>query len=296
MIAAEVCMIVADSLIRVVSRPVPYRVILLRKFLRKWPIGCYRARLNAGAIHRPDYGWCVYHAATEAKALGHRAITVIEFGVAGGNGLLYLCENSRQIAKEVGIEIRVVGFDSGAGLPPSTDPRDVLYAWPAGSFQMDRAALERRIGNQARLVLGNVSETVAAWEPDPDAPLGAVLFDLDYFTSTVSALRILTKTNTLPRVWCYFDDICAGPEEAASEGLGEREAIRLFNLAPARSVMNDRVTQAFCFKGKMPEPWHQQIFLYHRVNHPDYCRCLTADRDQLKLRGVPVRGGQYSRA
>ena len=183
----------ADTVIRHTSRTVPYRVLLLRNFLRQWPIGSYRARLNAGAVHRPNYGWCVFHAATLAKALGHKAITVIEFGVAGGNGLVCLCENSRQIEKEVGIEIRVVGFDAGSGLPASTDYRDFLYAWPAGSFVMDRAALERRIGDQAKLVLGDVSNSVGNWQPDPDAPLGAVMFDLDYFTSTANALPILSK-------------------------------------------------------------------------------------------------------
>jgi hypothetical protein len=277
-------MSLTDRLTNYASRPVSYRLLLFRNLLRRWHFGSYKARLNAGAIHRPNYGWCVYHAATQAKALGHKAVTVIEFGVAGGNGLLCLCDNSRQIAKEVGIEIRVVGFDSGSGLPASTDRRDILYAWPAGSFRMDRAALERRIGNQAQLVLGNVSETVGAWQPDPQAPLAAVLFDLDYFTSTVSALPVLTKENALPRVWCYFDDICSGPEEAATEGLGEREAIRLFNLSPERETLNDRVSQAYTFKGRIPEPWHQQIYLYHRFSHPDYNRCLTANRDQLQLR------------
>jgi hypothetical protein len=232
------------------SRPVSYRLLILRNLLR----------LNAGATHRPHYGWCVYHAATQAKAVAPKAVTVIELGVAGGNGLHCLCDNSRQIARKVAIEIRVVGFDSGSGLPASTGRRDILYAWPAGSFQIDRAALERRMGNQTQFVFGNILETVGAWQPNPQTPLAAVLFDLDYFTSTVNALPVLTKANALPRVWCYFDDICSGPEEAATEGVGEREAIRIFNLSPEREALNDRVSKAYSFKGHMPEPWHQQIY------------------------------------
>jgi hypothetical protein len=279
-------MSLTDRLINFATKPVSYRQLFLRNLLRQWHIGSYKARLHAGGVHRPNYGWCTYYAAALAKALGHKAVTVVEMGVAGGNGLVCLCDNRRQIEKELGIEILVAGFDTGSGLPASTDYRDFLYAWPAGSFVMDRGALERRIGDQAKLVLGDVATSVANWQPDPQAPLGAVMFDLDYFSSTVNALPILTKENSLPRVWCYFDDVCTGPEEVTTEGLGEHEAIRLFNLAPERERLKDHVSRAYSFKGRMPEPWHQHIYIYHRFNHPDYNVCITANRDQLNLRNA----------
>ena len=278
-------MSLTDRLIDYTTRPVSYRVVTLRNLLRRWPVGSYKARLDANAVARPNYGWCAYHAAVEARALGHKAVTVVEMGVAGGNGLVCLCDHRRQIEKALGIEILVAGFDTGAGLPASTDARDLLYSWPAGSFVMDREALERRIGNQAQLVLGDVATSVSNWQPDPQAPLGAVMFDLDYFSSTTNALPILTKENTLPRVWCYFDDVCTGPDEASTERLGEREAIRLFNLSPDRQRLNDHVAQTFSFKGKVSEHWHQQIYVYHRLNHPAYNVCLSANREQLRLQG-----------
>ena len=151
-----------DRLISLVSRPVPLRTLLLRKILRSFPVGSYEARLRADAVDRPNYGWCVYFAARQAKALGYKAITVIEFGVAGGHGLACLCKHKKAIQKALGIEILVFGFDTGSGLPASKEPRDVLYCWPEGSFVMDRPALEKRIGNDAHLVLGDVSGTVAA--------------------------------------------------------------------------------------------------------------------------------------
>ena len=240
--------------------------------------------MRVGGVYRPHYAWCMYYAAAQAKALGHKAMTVIEFGVAGGTGLMRLCRLREDTQKALGIEIILVGFDSGAGLPQSTDPRDTLYAWPAGSFRMDRGALEARIAGQAHLVLGDVAETVILWEPEARAPLGAVMFDLDYFTSTSAALPILTKKNLLPRVWCYFDDVCTGPEEAMTDRLGERAAINQFNDDPERAVHNDYLSRAFTFKGLAPEGWHQQIYLYHRLDHPDYNLCLVgAERDQLKL-------------
>lgn len=274
-----------DRIIQQSLRPVPLRTLLLRKLLRRWPIGSYETRVRAGAVHRPHYGWCLCFAAHQAKLLGYSRVTAVELGVAGGNGLVCMCQHRREIKKELGVEVVVVGFDAGTGLPPSPDPRDVLYFWPAGSFRMDRAALERRIEGQASLIIGNVSETIAQWNPEPDAPLGAVLFDLDLYTSTTAALPLLAKANALPRIWCYFDDVCGGPENMFTDRIGEREAIREFNEGAERAHLNDYLSPAYAFKGMAPEGWHQQIYLYHRLSHPEYNRCLYApgERDQLSL-------------
>jgi hypothetical protein len=253
--------------------------------LRQFPIGSYQARVRAGAVQRPHYGWCLYFAAQQARALGYSKVTAVELGVAGGNGLVCMCRHRREIKKELGVEVVIVGFDAGSGLPPSQDPRDLLYFWPAGSFAMDRSALERRTAGEAALRIGDVSETIPQWNPEPDAPLGAVLFDLDLYTSTSAALALLTKANVLPRIWCYFDDICGGPENMITDRIGEREAIGEFNQKPERVELNDHLSPAYAFKNMTPEAWHQQIYLYHRLSHPQYSQCLYAkgERDQLSL-------------
>jgi len=273
-----------DRIIDIATRPVPLRTLAIRRLLMRWPLGSYRARLYGGAVKRPPYGWCMYHAAIEARALGHKAVTVVELGVAGGNGLVCLLQDRKEIQQALGIEILVAGFDAGTGLPASDDPRDMLYCWPAGSFEMDRPALERRIGAQAELIIGDVRETLGDWSPRPDAPLGAIFFDLDLYSSTMGAFTLLEKTNILPRIWCYFDDICGLSEDATTDRIGEREAIRQFNLDPQRELRNDHLSLAYTFKGAVPEAWHQQIYIYHRMSHPDYNRCLSPTaKHQLPL-------------
>ncbi len=54
-------------------------------------------------------------------------MTVVELGVAGGNGLLSMSEHACTIQQELGVEIIVIGFDAGTGLPESNDPRDLKY-------------------------------------------------------------------------------------------------------------------------------------------------------------------------
>ncbi|AXC13428.1 hypothetical protein ACPOL_4151 [Acidisarcina polymorpha] len=280
-------MTLIDRILDIATRPVPLRTLLLRRLLVRWPVGSYRARLLAGGVNRPPYGWCLYHAALEAKALGHKAMTVVELGVAGGNGLVCLSEHRQFIQRAIGIEVVVAGFDGGNGLPASQDPRDLLYCWPAGSFEMDRAALERRIAGRAELIIGDVRTTLGGWNPRPDAPLGAVLFDLDLYSSTMGGFTLLEKANVLPRIWCYFDDICGYSADATTDRVGEREAVRQFNLAPERDIHKDHLSLAYTFKGMVPEAWHQHIYLYHRVSHPDYNRCLsTIDDHQLPLDAV----------
>jgi len=275
-----------DTMIKYGSRPVPLRTMVLRRLLSRWPVGSYEARLLAGAVMRPHYGWCMYHAAVEAKALGYSAVTVIELGVAGGNGLICLCQHRKEIEEALGVEVLVVGFDRETGLPESTDSRDLPYFWPSGSFKMDRSALEMRLAGRAELILGDISRTSESWNARPDAPLGAVLFDLDLYTSTTAALAFLTKQYVLPRVWCYFDDICGGPENAITDSIGEREAIKHFNQNSERRLLNDHLSPAYAFSSMTPESWHQQVYLYHRLNHPDYNKCKYApgERDQLGLR------------
>lgn len=120
----------ADRIVDLTTRPVPLRTLIFRKLFERYPIGSYTTRLNSGAIDRPHYGLCMLNAALEAKALGHKAMTVVEMGVAGGNGLLCLCRHRDEIQKELGIEILVVGFDTGAGLPPARMPATCCISGP----------------------------------------------------------------------------------------------------------------------------------------------------------------------
>ncbi|HTX40341.1 MAG TPA: hypothetical protein VMD25_00835 [Acidobacteriaceae bacterium] len=273
----------ADRFVDLATRPVPLRTLFFRKLLQRFPIGSWEARVRAGAVQRPHYAICLRNAAWLAQRLGYRAITVVEFGVAGGSGLVCLCDYAAEVRRAFGVELRVVGFDSGEGLPETHDLRDVHYMWPAGSFEMDSGALKARLKGRAELVLGNVADTVPRWQPAADAPLGAVMFDLDLYSSTRDALQVLTKENVLPRVWCYFDDMTGSQETALTDFIGESAAIREFNDDPARRTMRDNLARARVFKSAAPESWHERIYLYHRLLHPQYDLCLSAEKHQLEL-------------
>src|SRR6266404_6525062 len=80
--------------------------------------GDFRTRERYGLISRPNYLYGMLRASDLAKYFGHKCVTVVEFGVASGAGLLNMVSLAPQISEESGIDFRIVGFDTGRGLPP----------------------------------------------------------------------------------------------------------------------------------------------------------------------------------
>lgn len=228
---------------------------------------------------------CLYYGALQAKRLGYAAMTAVELGVAGGNGILCMSEHASTIQRELGIEIIVTGFDTGSGLPETSDSRDLKYYWNAGAFPMDYQALQARLAGKAELVMGNVADTCSKWSPPSNAPLGFIAFDLDLYSSTMAAFPLLEKDNVLPRIWCYFDDIADQPQSCLTDFLGETAAIKEFNQLPMRKRLQDNLSRARVFADHPTEPWHSKIYIYHRLTHPQY-NISIYDRgslDQLTL-------------
>src|SRR5262245_30259471 len=198
----------------------------IRRLWVRFPLGSVPTRVRYDIWDRPHYAYGVYNAADLALRLGLPWITVIEFGVAGGNGLIALEKISTSIARHLGIRISVFGFDTGQGMPEPTDYRDLPYVWSPGFYRMDRLALERQL-TDAKLLIGNVNETLGSFVAPH--PVGFIAFDLDYYSSTKSAFRVF-DTAHLPRVYCYFDDTIWPETACHNEYTGELCAIREFNM------------------------------------------------------------------
>jgi hypothetical protein len=127
--------------------------------------------------------------------------------------LLNLCILAERVKAATGVQARVVGFDTGQGMPPPVDWRDHPERFGAGDFQMDQALLTARLPPTCRLILGPVAETVPEFVQTgltPAAPLGFVAFDLDYYSSTKQAVPLLTDLDAAKYLFLpvlYFDDI-----------------------------------------------------------------------------------------
>jgi hypothetical protein len=275
------------SLLEIASRlafyPLPLRVLLLRVALRKFGWFSYSTRLALDAVVRPNYGFCLYNAAALAKALGHARISAIEFGVAGGNGLLNIEDHAIEIRKALGIAFEIYGFDLATGLPAPLDYRDMPYMWAEGFYKMDRNLLERRL-KFAKLVIGDVAETCSKFFDTHDpAPIGCVLFDLDYYSSTADAFKVFAGNpeRYLPRVYCYFDDIASGGLRANNSYVGVLRAIDEFNQSNERKKIAK--VSGLSTSRRIPASWNEQIFVLHDFAHPQYSQFIGNPHQDLPL-------------
>ena len=244
---------------------------LVRAFLKKFPLGSFEFRMAFDAFDRPWYAHGIYEAVRLGLMLGLPAISVIEFGVAHGDGLAAMEEIAREIRKKFSFQIEIFGFDSGEGLPGHGDYRDLPYVWRRGLYQMDVAAVRRRLPT-AHLILGDVGETVPKFIQDAAfPPIGFIAFDLDYYTSTTAAFRIFQGPDSqyLPRVLSYFDDIMSGDQQYYCEDVGELLAIREFNETATR---NHRVRPIHGWKRSLllRAEWADAMWMYHRFDHSRY--------------------------
>ena len=200
---------ITDSFTRLAMEP-PLRV-LVRAVLRLFPTSV-STRVQWEISRRPVYLLGVYSAAIEAEREGVGQISVIEFGVAGGSGLVTLQDEAAAVEAATGIGIKVYGFDAGAAGLPSLigDHRDHPDAWRPGDYPMNEALLRSRLTARTSLIIGDVQDTV----PDffqclNPPPVGFVAVDLDLYSSTRAALEMLAAPGRrmLRHVPMYFDDV-----------------------------------------------------------------------------------------
>jgi|GEM_PF-3494785 len=173
-----------------------------------------------------NYAHGTIKAARLAKSRGYDRISVIEFGVAEGKGLIHLGIYAREIQRLFGITIDIFGFDSGHGLLKPRDYRDCPHIWIEGDHKMNIGALQSKLYNE-KLIIGDICDTVKTFFPQCNpAPIGFISIDVDQYKPTVAILDMLLNDNKyfLPIIPMYFDDV-----SDAIEFQGEALAIKEFN-------------------------------------------------------------------
>lgn len=232
-------------------------------------VGSLRSKIYFDLIVRQQHAFAMLNAADKAKAAGLSRVTAVEFGVASGAGLLNICHIAQRIQAETGVGFQVFGFDTGAGMPPALDYRDHPEYYQAGDFPMqDRGALEASLPEFARLIIGDLSETIPAviQTITAECPLAFFCIDVDYYSSTAKCLEICCgdPMQYLPMVDVYVDDIM---NEGHNVWCGELLAIGEFNdkmrmrkIGPHQFIRERRL-----FKRAR---WISHMYTLHVFDHP----------------------------
>ena len=231
-------------------------------------VGSFESKVYFDLVLRNHNAYCLLQAARFAKRCGYSAFTAIEFGVADGAGLMNMAEIARKVTKATGIKIELIGCDTGAGLPPPVDYRDHPDFYRHGGHAMqDFNQLRAKLPAWARLVIGDIAETVTPLlsEIRPDCPLGYVVIDVDYYSSSVACLKVLSGPAELylPEMLLYLDDIGS---PLHNPWQGELLAVDEFNAA---SEMRKVCHYNFLRQSRLLKnaPWIDQVFLLHVLDH-----------------------------
>jgi hypothetical protein len=243
--------------------------------------GSTRARIAFDLVPRQHLAHSLLNMADQARKLGIRKLTSVEFGVAAGAGLLNMCHIAARVTKETGVEFDIVGFDSGTGMPPPRDYRDHPEYFAEGDFQADSAALQKKLPANARLVIGDVARTVPEFVKtlDASAPLAFAAIDVDYYWSTKECLAVFMGPANcyLPVTSVYLDDL---EEQGMNPWAGELLAINEFNdeqrlrkITPANFLRPGRI-----FRNAK---WIDHMFSLHVFDHPL--------RSTARVGGKPVK-------
>lgn len=184
---------------------------LFSRMAVKYLANSIRLKADWDAVARPHYLVGMLGAADQAKSEGINEISVIEFGVAAGGGLLEMQKYAESVERETGITINVYGFDNGQGLPNLCgDYRDHPDQWKAMDYPMNEDFLRSKLTDRTSLFIGNVKDTLSNFVKNiQSSPVGFISFDFDLYSSTMDAFQIflMGEKKMLRRTTIYFDDI-----------------------------------------------------------------------------------------
>ena len=220
---------------------------------------------------RPQYIYGVLRAASHAKVLGIPRISVLEFGVAGGAGLISMERSAERVKAILGVDIDVYGFDTGTGLPKPLDYRDMPNKWCEGYWPSDTEVLRRQLKG-ATLLLGRIRDTIPGFVASRPRPIGFVSIDVETYTSTKEALTLFEANQDLflPRVDCLFR--CAAKLDT-SEFVGERLVISEFNAQHAMRKISPFYSARHYVPGQHSNYgslWPDMLFILHWFDHSLY--------------------------
>ncbi len=231
--------------------------------------GSYRSKIAFDLIIRPHHAYGLLKAADRAKQCGFDQVSIIEFGVASGAGLLNMDKIAARIQQITGVAFKIYGFDSGSGMPPAKDFRDHPDIYQEGDFPMDYKKLTAKLSSNTILKIGNISDTIPDFinKLPNNQPIGFISIDVDYYHSTKDVLTVLNGATEkyLSIVEIYLDDI---ELEQHNIFCGELLAIREFNeenkcrkIEHHSFLENNRILKR--------ANWIKHMFQLHVLDNPE---------------------------
>jgi hypothetical protein len=143
------------------------------------------------------------------------------------------------------------------------------FIWKPGLFAPRKPL--REVLKRATMIVGDIADTAPSFcQARNPAPIGFMSIDVDYYSSSVAALRLLDEAERylLPRVFVYLDDTIGDDHELHGDFTGELAAVHDFNAAhPMRKISR---INGLHWKRRFPSAWNDQMFVAHLFDHSRY--------------------------
>lgn len=221
---------------------------------------------------------------SERDRLPQTRLVLIEFGVASGTGLLNICRIAEKLSSHYGIDYRIIGFDTGTGMPSPVDYRDHPEKYLDGDYEPhDTAALIRSLPPQASIKYGHIAEMVKVLADDltENDVIGFVSIDVDYWSSTKDCFQLFDdkRLKFLPRMPMYLDDVNNIDHHPFA---GELLAVREFNNGHADTKITkmNQLRDWRIFKNAL---WLDQMYWFIDLKHAYFTQAYHSGRDRVKL-------------
>ena len=231
----------------------------------------YFEMVKKGDVPRPHYALGLLMAAHQAKHFNIKKISVIEFGCWNLEGLIDLEQHSVEISKIIDVEFQIYGFTLKEGLPNyKFNKFDRYNEWKQGDFKFSAHRNLKKL-KKSKVIFGDVKKTIKPFIKRTNflsAPIGFIINDLDYYTSTMNSFKILEMSNKnyLPKPVLYFDDFFR-----SNKFEGEYKAINDYN-----NKSKKKIATILEFAEQLSLSWQKWIFLGKRFkylidfNNPKY--------------------------
>jgi hypothetical protein len=165
--------------------------------------------------YRHDICTAICLATAQSLCWGKEGVSLVELGVFEGAGLNFIVEVVNYLRRMCpGLVYHIYGFDSFIGLPTLVGHEDHNEIWKPYEYKsrIPYKKLAKKFKNKATLIKGDVNDTVEEFlanQLDMNYPIGFISLDLDLYSSSKVALKILEDVNPnkyLPTVPIIVDD------------------------------------------------------------------------------------------
>ena len=170
--------------------------LIYKKYKKKPNYKDYLNLLKKGIVPRAYYGLSLLMAARQAKDLGFKKIKVFELGCDNLDGLVDIENYVNDIKNFLDIDFEIFGFTLKGGLPKYKENKfDRLYRFRAGQYKLRNNYNLNKL-KYSKIIYGDIKNTIPKFikkykKSFTNSPIGLVIFDLDYYSSTRFGLNLL---------------------------------------------------------------------------------------------------------